>query len=57
MAVAQGGSDAEDENRSHIGLGNVKTRLKEMLNGELVIHSKKGEGTVVRMLLPKEQVS
>ncbi len=42
----------EDENDSHIGLSNVKSRLKEMCNGSLKIGSREGGGTIVTITVP-----
>ncbi len=40
--------------RSHIGIDNVKERLRMVCNGELHIQSAPGQGTRVTMLLQKE---
>lgn len=42
-----------NESRSHIGLENVKKRLKLLCNGDLEVRSEKGKGTVVTMHIPK----
>ena len=44
----------KDDGRSHIGMENIKRRLKEMCNADVVITSVIGEGTVARIILPKE---
>ena len=44
---------AEDD-RGHIGLKNVKNRLRRMSGGELIIDSAIGKGTTVIMVLPKK---
>lgn len=44
----------KDDGRSHIGMENIRTRLKEMCNAEIIINSKIGEGTVATVVLPKE---
>jgi len=36
----------------HIGLGNVRERVKEMCGGEMVIDSRPGEGTVITITIP-----
>ena len=43
-----------DDGISHTGLSNVRERLRYISNGELTVISKAGEGTTVRMTLPKE---
>ena len=40
--------------RSHIGLLNVKERLRYVCEGELSIDSELGVGTVVKMKIPKK---
>lgn len=42
------------KDRPHIGVPAVKSRLKRILSGELVIESAPGEGTTVTITLPKE---
>lgn len=44
----------KDDGRSHIGMENIHTRLKEMCNADIIIKSKIGEGTVATVVLPKE---
>ena len=44
----------KDDGRSHVGMENVRQRLKEMVNAEVVIKSKIGEGTVATIIIPKE---
>ena len=44
----------DDAERSHIGIANVRERLAQLCGGELKIESVPGEGTTVRILLPKE---
>ena len=44
----------KDDGRSHVGMENTKRRLKEMCDGEVVITSVIGEGTIATMILPKE---
>lgn len=43
-----------NESRSHVGLENVKKRLKLLCDGDLVIRSEKDKGTVVTMNIPKK---
>ena len=44
-----------DDGRSHIGMDNTRTRLKEMCGGYLVIESTVGEGTTAKIVLPKDK--
>ena len=41
--------------RSHIGLRNIKERIRMMCRGTLTITSKTGEGTTVQIQIPKEE--
>ncbi len=43
-----------DDGRSHVGMENTRTRLKEMCDGEIKIESTVGEGTTATIILPKE---
>lgn len=45
---------AKNDGRSHIGMENVRRRLKEMCGAEIIIKSVVGEGTVATVILPKE---
>ena len=47
-------SASEDLSKSHIGLKNVRERLKRMSDGELKIESVPGQGTTAVIILPKE---
>ncbi|MBR4872769.1 MAG: histidine kinase [Clostridia bacterium] len=42
------------DDRKHVGLRNIRERLKVMVNGTLEIESAVGEGTKVRITIPKE---
>ncbi|MBE7088727.1 MAG: hypothetical protein E7370_04350 [Clostridiales bacterium] len=44
-----------DDGKEHIGLQNVKSRLKSMCNGTLTIKSKIGAGTTVTVTIPREK--
>jgi sensor histidine kinase YesM len=44
--------NSDDEDRAHIGLRNIKYRLKAMCNGSLSITSRPTGGTVVTIMLP-----
>lgn len=45
--------DLEQMGGNHVGVSNVRSRLKMMCDGELEIKSVQGEGTKVRMMIPK----
>ena len=42
------------DEKKHIGLRNIRERLKAMVNGDLVIESKPGVGTKAVIMVPKE---
>ncbi len=42
-----------DDGRSHIGLVNVRARLRSLCGGELRIASQPGHGSQVTIVLPK----
>ena len=42
------------EEKKHVGLRNIRGRLKAMVNGELVIESQIGSGTRAVIMIPKE---
>ncbi|MBQ5330183.1 MAG: histidine kinase [Oscillospiraceae bacterium] len=44
----------KEDGRSHIGMENTVTRLREMCGGSIETKSVVGEGTVVTIILPKE---
>lgn len=47
-------NEVKNDGRSHVGMDNVRRRLKEMCDGEVKIESTPGEGTVATVILPKE---
>ena len=47
-------TNAEIDNRKHLGLRNIRERLKVMVNGTLEIESTVGVGTKVLIKIPKE---
>ena len=47
-------AEKSDDGRSHIGLENVRERLKSLCGGDLRIESARGEGSRVTIVLPKE---
>ena len=42
------------EEKKHVGLRNIRGRLKAMVSGELVIESRIGVGTKAVIMIPKE---
>lgn len=46
-----------DDGRSHVGMENTRTRLKEMCGGYVKIESTVGEGTVATIILSKDKQS
>ena len=42
------------EEKKHVGLRNIRGRLRAMVNGELIIESKVGVGTKAVIMIPKE---
>ena len=42
------------EEKKHVGLRNIRGRLKAMVNGELIIESQPGAGTRALIMIPKE---
>ena len=47
-------TEAPIEEKKHVGLRNIRGRLKAMVNGELIIQSQIGAGTKAVILIPKE---
>lgn len=46
----------QSEDTSHIGIGNIYKRIQRMYQGgEVQISSKKGEGTVVKLVIPQHE--
>ena len=45
----------EDRYRSHIGIQNVRERLRYSIGGDLQMHSALGKGTTAIIILPKEK--
>ncbi|WP_455682080.1 sensor histidine kinase [Thomasclavelia sp.] len=43
----------KNNNQTHIGLFNTKNRIREMVNGELIIESEKNVGTTIKIIIPK----
>ncbi|MEG1525312.1 MAG: histidine kinase [Clostridia bacterium] len=48
-------SAALSTDRSHIGIENVRSRLKALCEGELILESEIGKGTTVTILIPKRE--
>ena len=47
-------AEKKNDGRSHVGMENTVRRVNDMCGGEVRIESKVGEGTVARVILPKE---
>ena len=47
-------TDAPVDEKKHVGLRNIRGRLKAMVNGALVMESKPGVGTKAIIMVPKE---
>ena len=47
-------TDAPVDEKKHVGLRNIRGRLKAMVNGALVMESKPGVGTKAIIMIPKE---
>ena len=43
------------DGREHVGISNVRKRLKELSHGEVKIESCSGRGTRVTIVIPKEE--
>lgn len=48
-------NEQKNDGRSHIGMKNIRTRLKEMLNAQVEFDSTIGVGTKVTITIPKEE--
>lgn len=48
-------NEQKNDGRSHIGMNNIKVRLKEMLNAQVEINSVINKGTKVTISIPKEE--
>ncbi len=46
----------QDDNRSHIGIDNVRSRIESMCNGSLLFNSTPNIGTTVYMTIPKKKI-
>ena len=44
-----------EDDREHIGIENVRSRLSAFCGGALSIHSQSGEGTTAEIILPEER--
>lgn len=47
----------ENDGHKHVGISNVRQRLKNLCNGTLEIESKRGVGTTATVRIPKEKLS
>ena len=43
-----------EDNRTHVGIENVRARLAAFCSGTLTVHSRPGEGTTAEIILPEE---
>lgn len=43
----------DDDGRKHIGMSNTKSRIKDLLNGEVIFDTSPGRGTKVTIEIPK----
>ena len=48
--------EEKNDGKQHVGLRNVRERLAALCSGDLTVHSMIGEGTMVRMRLPKGEM-
>ena len=46
--------EEKHDGRSHVGIENVRQRLKLQCGGTMEINSQKGSGTTVRLILPQK---
>jgi sensor histidine kinase YesM len=42
------------DEKKHVGLRNIRGRLKAMVDGDLILESKPGSGTKAVVMIPKE---
>ncbi len=49
-------NEQKNDGRSHIGIQNIKRRLKSLLNSSVNIKSVIGEGTIVTITIPKKEM-
>ncbi|MBQ5312212.1 MAG: hypothetical protein ILP19_09285 [Oscillospiraceae bacterium] len=47
-------AEKKDDGRSHVGMENTRTRLKNMCGGTIRTESTIGEGATVTITLPKD---
>ena len=47
-------ANAQIDEKKHVGLRNIRERLKAMVNGELILESRPGIGTKAMIMIPKE---
>ena len=48
--------EEKNDGKQHVGLRNVRERLAALCSGDLTVHSRVGDGTMVRMRLPKGEM-
>lgn len=47
--------EVKNDARSHIGMENTKKRLHDMCDGEVIIESEIGKGTIARVIIPDKE--
>ena len=50
-------TEAHIDEKKHVGLRNIRGRLKAMVNGTLILESKLGVGTKAMIMIPKEVIA
>jgi sensor histidine kinase YesM len=45
----------KDDGRSHIGMENIRKRLKDMCDADIIIESEIGKGTTSKVIIPKHK--
>ncbi len=48
-------NEVKNDGRSHVGMNNIRSRLKEMMNAEVIVESAENKGTTVTIKIPKEE--
>lgn len=45
----------KDDGRTHVGMENVRQRLRDLCSAEVIIESEPGKGTTAKIIIPKER--
>ncbi len=48
-------NEPKNDGRSHVGMSNIKTRLRQLMNARVEVESTEGVGTKVTIVIPKEE--